>query len=112
MLLFREALTLALPQPAQSSKNRPVQIFGVVAVVDESGADLEDCEHVQSILSTSNAIRAVQSDYAGIQDCKPTQSILSTSLAIRTAKRYDARASSTRRQPIAFAIRLCENKGL
>ena len=128
MLLFREALTLALPQPAQSSNNRPVQVFGVVAVVDESGADLEDCEHAQSILSTANAIRAVkktrahpqldidqlhlQSDYSRIKDCEPTQPIVSTSNAIRTVKRYDARASSTRHQAIAFAIGLCKHKGL
>ena len=54
----------------------------------------------------------LQSGYARIKDCDDTQPILSTSTAIRTAKRYDARASSTRRQPIAFAIRLCKNKGL
>ena len=85
MFLFRQAHTLALPQPAQSSKNRPVQSFGVVAVVDESGADLEDCEHTQSILSAVNAIRAVKKN---------------------------ARASSTRHRSIAFAIILIKNKRL
>ena len=48
--------------PATSAviEESPSTSFGVVAVVDESGADLEDCEHTQSILSAVNAIRAVE----------------------------------------------------
>ena len=60
MLLLREALAPLLLQPAQSSKNRPAQALGVVAVVDENGADLSHCERAQSKLSKSIAIRAVK----------------------------------------------------